>query len=60
MNDIADVYYTYTPDQEAARHELIERIEAEKRAYMDRVEPYLKMLANIQGTPHIIIRSALR
>ena len=58
--DSASVYYTYTPQQEAARAQLIELIEAEKRAYLERVEPYVKRLANIQGTPHFIIRTGLR
>lgn len=55
-----EVYYTYTPQEQAARDELIRLIEAEKRAFYERIEPYLKRLANIQGRPNIVIKTGLR
>lgn len=62
VRDIQDaqVHYTYTPEQEAQRAEIIALIEAEKRAYMARVEPLVQKLGAIRGKQHIIIRSGLR
>jgi hypothetical protein len=55
-DDQIEVFYTYTLEERAARSELIEAIEAEKRMYLERIDPYVKLLANIQGTPHIVVR----
>lgn len=57
---IADVHYVYSPQEQAARAHLIELIEAEKRAYLERIEPYIQRLSNIQGTPRMVIRTGLR
>lgn len=55
-----EVFYTYSPAQQEARAEIIKRIEAEKTAYLERVEPLLRLLGNIQGTPHVVVRTAPR
>lgn len=59
-SELGEVYYTYTPQEQATRDNLISLIEAEKRAYMERVEPYLKRLANIPGTPHFVVKTSPR
>jgi len=56
-NEIGEVHYTYTPQEEAARRQLIDLIEMEKRAFLERIEPYVKRLGSIQGTPHWLIRA---
>jgi len=59
-SQLADVHYVYSPHEQAQREELIRLIEAEKRAFHERIEPYLKKLAAIHGTPRMIIRTGLR
>ena len=56
----ATVHYTFTPQQQAAREDIIALIDAEKAAYYARVEPLLKRLEAIRGTPHVVIRNGLR
>ena len=55
-----DVHYTYTPQEEAARRELIALIEAEKAEFLRRIEPYVQRLAAIPGKPHYMIPTSLR
>lgn len=50
-----EFFYTYTPEQEIARAEIIALIKAEQRAYYERCEPLVKRLAAIEGTPHFIV-----
>jgi hypothetical protein len=55
-----EVFYTYTPQEEAARADIIKLIEAEKMAYLARVEPLLQQLGKIKGRPNFIIKTGLR
>lgn len=58
----ATMHLRYTEEQKAVREDLIRLIEAEKRAYYERIEPYLKKLEAIEATamPTIVIQTALR
>lgn len=56
----AEVHYSYTPAEEAARAEIIAQIETEKAAYLARVEPLVQKLGAIRGRPVVIIKTGLR
>ena len=56
----AEVHTVYSPDEQAARDRYIELIEAEQRAYFERIEPYIRALTAIKGTPRIVIKTGLR
>jgi hypothetical protein len=58
--DTAEVHYTYTPAEQEARKRLLELIEAERRDFLARVEPYVQQLGQIKGTPFFIIKTGLR
>lgn len=54
----AEVHVIYAPAEQAARAELIALIEAEKRAYFERIEPYIRKLSTIPGRPTFVIKTA--
>lgn len=59
-SELAEVGYTYTPQEQAARDELMRLIKAEQLAFLERVEPLWQQLSHIHGTPHFIIRTSPR
>ncbi len=45
-----DVVKHYTPEAQEARERLLRLIEAERNAFLERIEPYQKMLVSIEST----------
>lgn len=57
-----EVFYTYSAAQQSARAAIIDQLDAEKLAYLERCEPLVKRLADIEATatPHFVMKSAPR